>query len=152
MNRNFLTSLDRVLADLPRKTEAVDRLNRLEEINGDFSLVALEMSHKMPGRRVKNFRDFYLGFLDPVLAQSRCACFHRALHDRGRPRLGDGYQKHTGLVAASAWRTSSPMQIVFGWLRDTTGSFKIGLAAVGWLPLIAFVLIVFYWPKDKSTD
>jgi len=68
--------------------------------------------------------------------------------DLAREHMG----KITGLVAASAWLTSSPMQIVFGWLRDTTGSFKIGLAAVGWLPLIAFVLIVFYWPKDKSTD
>ena len=60
--------------------------------------------------------------------------------------------KITGLVAASAWLTSSPKQKVFGWLRDTTGSFKIGLAAVGWLPLIAFALIVFCWPKDKPAD
>ena len=34
------------------------------------------------------------------------------------------------------------MQKVFGWLRDTTGSFKIGLAVVGWLPLVALALIV----------
>mgnify|MGYP002849896979 CR=1 FL=1 len=57
-----------------------------------------------------------------------------------------------GLVGAVAWLTSSPMQKVFGWLRDTTGSFKIGLAVVGWLPLIALALIVLFWPKDKTTD
>jgi len=68
--------------------------------------------------------------------------------DLAREHMG----KITGLVAASAWLTSSPMQKVFGWLRDTTGSFKIGLAAVGWLPLIALALIILLWPKDRTGD
>jgi MFS family permease len=68
--------------------------------------------------------------------------------DLAREHMG----KITGLVGASAWLTSAPMQKVFGWLRDTTGSFKIGLAVVGWLPLIAFALIIFCWPKDKTAD
>ena len=68
--------------------------------------------------------------------------------DLAREHMG----KITGFVGASAWLTSSPMQKVFGWLRDTTGSFKIGLAVVGWLPLVALALIVFFWPKDKIAD
>jgi len=68
--------------------------------------------------------------------------------DLAREHMG----KITGLVAASAWLTSSPMQKVFGWLRDTTGSFKIGLAVVGWLPLIALALIILLWPKDRTGD
>ena len=67
--------------------------------------------------------------------------------DLAREHMG----KITGLVGAAAWLTSSPLQKVFGWLRDTTGSFKIGLAVVGWLPLIALALIVVFWPKDKTT-
>lgn len=68
--------------------------------------------------------------------------------DLAREHMG----KITGLIGAVAWLTSSPMQKVFGWLRDTTGSFKIGLAAVGWLPLIALGLIVLFWPKDKTVE
>ena len=68
--------------------------------------------------------------------------------DLAREHMG----KITGLVGAAAWLTSSPMQKVFGWLRDTTGSFKIGLAVVGWLPLIALALIVVFWPKDKTAE
>ena len=68
--------------------------------------------------------------------------------DLAREHMG----KITGLVGASAWLTSSPMQKVFGWLSDTTGSFQIGLAVVGWLPLIAFALIVYCWPKEKVAD
>ena len=65
--------------------------------------------------------------------------------DISREHMG----KITGLVGAAAWLTSSPMQKVFGWLRDTTGNFQIGLAVVGWLPLIALALLAFYWPKDR---
>ena len=68
--------------------------------------------------------------------------------DLSRGHMG----KITGLVGASAWLTSAPMQKVFGWLRDVTGSFKIGLAVVGWLPLVALVFIILFWPKDKPTD
>ncbi|MFP6887248.1 MAG: MFS transporter, partial [Opitutales bacterium] len=68
--------------------------------------------------------------------------------DLSRGHMG----KITGLVGASAWLTSAPMQKVFGWLRDVTGSFKIGLSVVGWLPLVALVFIVLLWPKDKATD
>jgi sugar phosphate permease len=68
--------------------------------------------------------------------------------DLAREHMG----KITGLVGASAWLTSAPMQKVFGWLRDSTGNFQIGLAVVGWLPLVALGLIVFLWPKDKVAD
>ena len=68
--------------------------------------------------------------------------------DLAREHMG----KITGLVGASAWLTSAPMQKVFGWLRDTTGSFQIGLAVVGWLPLVALALIILLWPKDKVAD
>ena len=68
--------------------------------------------------------------------------------DLSRGHMG----KITGLVGASAWLTSAPMQKVFGWLRDFTGSFKIGLAVVGWLPLVAFALIVLFWPEKDESD
>ena len=66
--------------------------------------------------------------------------------DLSRGHMG----KITGLVGAAAWLTSAPMQKVFGWLRDFTGSFKIGLAVVGWLPLVAFVLLLIFWPRQEE--
>jgi len=53
--------------------------------------------------------------------------------------------KVTGLLGFVAWVTSSPFQKLFGRLVDRTGSFDLGLALVGWLPLIAFVFLLLFW-------
>jgi ACS family hexuronate transporter-like MFS transporter len=58
----------------------------------------------------------------------------------------------TGLAGVAAWAFSSPAQKFFGRLIDQTGSFDLGFALVGWLPLLAFVPLWLLWDKPKRND
>jgi len=60
--------------------------------------------------------------------------------------------KVTGLAGVAAWAFSSPAQRFFGRLIDQTGSFDLGFALVGWLPLLAFVPLWLLWGKPKEND
>jgi ACS family hexuronate transporter-like MFS transporter len=59
--------------------------------------------------------------------------------------------KVTGLAGVVAWAIGSPTHHFFGKLIDQTGSFNLGLAISGLLPLVAFVFLwVFWnWPKPR---
>lgn len=57
--------------------------------------------------------------------------------------------KVTGFLGTAAWVTAAPMQRFFGRLVDQTGSFDLGLALVGWLPLIAFVFLWLFWNRSE---
>lgn len=54
--------------------------------------------------------------------------------------------KVTGLIGVFAWAIS-PVHKEFGRLIDQTGSFDLGLALVGWAPLLAFVVLWFFWER-----
>ena len=58
--------------------------------------------------------------------------------------------KVTGLLSAVAWVTSSPFQRLFGRLVDRTGSFDLGIALAGWLPLAAFVFLWAFWDRPRG--
>ncbi len=58
--------------------------------------------------------------------------------------------KVTGLLGTAAWVTSAPLQKLFGRLVDQTGSFDLGIALVGWLPLIAFVFLWLFWNEPRG--
>jgi ACS family hexuronate transporter-like MFS transporter len=53
--------------------------------------------------------------------------------------------KVTGLAGVAAWAFSSPGQTLFGRLIDRTGSFDLGFAIVGCLPLAAFLALWLFW-------
>ena len=53
--------------------------------------------------------------------------------------------KVTGLTGVFAWLFSSPAQKYFGRLIDQTGSFDLGLIIIGWLPLLAFLVLRLFW-------
>jgi predicted MFS family arabinose efflux permease len=55
--------------------------------------------------------------------------------------------KVTGITGVAAWILSSPAQTLFGQLIDQTGSFDLGLALAGWLPLLAFVALRLFWKE-----
>lgn len=60
--------------------------------------------------------------------------------------------KVTGSLAAIGWFLTSPIQPMFGRLKDETGSFDLGFALTGLPPLIAFVTLWLLWPKvEKQT-
>ena len=62
--------------------------------------------------------------------------------------------KVTGLAGVVAWAIGSPSHKYFGRLIDRTGSFDLGLAIAGGMPLVAFVFLWLFWnlkkPKDPS--
>ena len=55
-----------------------------------------------------------------------------------------------GIAGIAAWGFSPPAQKFFGRIVDKTGSFDAGLAIVGCLPLIAFLVLLLFWNDRKS--
>jgi ACS family hexuronate transporter-like MFS transporter len=53
--------------------------------------------------------------------------------------------KVTGITGVAAWILSSPAQTYFGRLVDRTGSFDLGLAVTGCLPLLAACALWWFW-------
>jgi ACS family hexuronate transporter-like MFS transporter len=59
--------------------------------------------------------------------------------------------KITGLAGVTAWIIPSFLQKGFGWLADRTGSFDLGFALAGLLPLIAVIPIWLSWKNTNSS-
>jgi ACS family hexuronate transporter-like MFS transporter len=59
--------------------------------------------------------------------------------------------KITGLAGVAAWIIPSFLQKGFGWLADRTGSFDLGFALAGLLPLIAVIPIWLSWKNTNSS-
>jgi len=59
--------------------------------------------------------------------------------------------KVTGITGVAAWILSSPAQKFFGRLVDRTGSFDMGFAIAGCLPLLAFLALMLWWNDGRST-
>jgi MFS transporter, ACS family, hexuronate transporter len=57
--------------------------------------------------------------------------------------------KVTGITGAIGWGLSSPTQSLFGYLKDKTGSYDMGIMLIGILPLTALLFILLLWPKDS---
>lgn len=58
--------------------------------------------------------------------------------------------KVTGIGGVAAWALS-PAQKYYGRLIDQTGSFDLGFAIAGCMPLLAFLALFFFW-KEKRND
>ena len=59
--------------------------------------------------------------------------------------------KVTGLLGTIAWVTSSPLHPIFGWWADETKSYDLGMALTCGLPIIAFVVLILFWPANQSS-
>ena len=59
--------------------------------------------------------------------------------------------KITGVAGVSAWLVSAQIQKLFGMLADRTGSFDLGLALAGILPLLAVVPLWLFWKNSKTS-
>jgi MFS transporter, ACS family, hexuronate transporter len=59
--------------------------------------------------------------------------------------------KITGVAGVAAWIIPSFLQKSFGWLADRTGSFDLGFALAGLLPLIAVIPIWLFWKNTNSS-
>jgi MFS transporter, ACS family, hexuronate transporter len=58
--------------------------------------------------------------------------------------------KITGVAGVAAWLIPAQIQKLFGVLADRTGSFDLGLALAGFLPLLAVVPLWLFWHNSKS--
>ena len=58
--------------------------------------------------------------------------------------------KVTGLLGTIAWVTSSPLHPVFGRVVDQTKSYDLGMALVCGLPVLAFLVLLLFWPAKTS--
>lgn len=57
--------------------------------------------------------------------------------------------KVTGIGGVAAWALS-PAQKYYGRLIDQTGSFDLGFAIAGCMPLLAFLVLLFFWKEKKN--
>jgi nitrate/nitrite transporter NarK len=58
--------------------------------------------------------------------------------------------KVTGVAGVAAWALGPPLQKLYGRLIDQTGSFDLGFAIAGCLPLVAFVVLWLFWKEEKT--
>jgi len=58
--------------------------------------------------------------------------------------------KVTSVSATGGWLASSFAQPWFGWLKDQTGNYDIGLFLISVLPIFPLVALYFFWPEDSS--
>ena len=70
-------------------------------------------------------------------------CYYSFSQDLGRQHVG----KISGLLAALGWLVSAPMHKWFGREIDATKSYDVGLALVGWAPLIGFAALLLLWRR-----
>ncbi|HAM70188.1 MAG TPA: hypothetical protein DCM86_00905 [Verrucomicrobiales bacterium] len=56
--------------------------------------------------------------------------------------------KVTGVASLAAWGLGPPLQRGFGILVDRTGSFDLGFAIAGWLPVGAMLALWLLWTPD----
>ncbi|HUR60453.1 MAG TPA: MFS transporter [Opitutaceae bacterium] len=60
--------------------------------------------------------------------------------------------KITGVAGVAAWLVPAQIQKLFGVLADRTGSFDLGLALAGFLPLLAVIPLWLFWEKTKPLN
>lgn len=59
----------------------------------------------------------------------------------------------TGMLSFVGWIASAPTQKLFGWVVDTTGSYDLNIAILGWAPLLGLIAFLMLWPRtDAATD
>jgi ACS family hexuronate transporter-like MFS transporter len=58
--------------------------------------------------------------------------------------------KITGVAGVAAWLVPAQIQRLFGMLADRTGSFDLGLALAGLLPVIAVVPLWLFWKESEK--
>jgi len=74
-------------------------------------------------------------------------CYHALTQEISPIHQG----KITGLAGVVAWAIGSPTHHFFGRLIDRTGSFDLGFAIAGSLPLVAFVFIWAFWNSPRPS-
>lgn len=59
--------------------------------------------------------------------------------------------KTIGCLGASAWLVLAVLHPLFGRWVDRTGSYELGIALVGLLPMVSFVVLLLAWPVPQES-
>jgi sugar phosphate permease len=73
-------------------------------------------------------------------------CYYSLAQEVSPRHLG----RSTGLLAATGWLLSAPLQKAFGRLVDQTGSFDTGIALAGCVPAAAVLVLLAVWPRERG--
>jgi ACS family hexuronate transporter-like MFS transporter len=60
--------------------------------------------------------------------------------------------KVTSVSATGGWLASSYAQPWFGWLKDQTGNYDMGLFLISILPIFPLIALYLFWPDDTKTQ
>jgi len=71
-------------------------------------------------------------------------CYYAFTQELSVSHLG----RVTGLLACIGWLASSPVQKLFGFVADRTGSYDLNLAVLGWAPLAGMAVFMALWPRE----
>ncbi len=74
-------------------------------------------------------------------------CYYSFTQELSTNNMG----KLTGVLSFLGWM-SSPVHKYFGRLIDETGSFDLGIALVGWAPIVGLVVFLVLWPMNSSAE
>jgi MFS transporter, ACS family, hexuronate transporter len=75
-------------------------------------------------------------------------CYYSFTQEMSPQHVG----KATGVLSTIAWFASAPLQKFFGRLVDQTGSFDLGLALIGWTPLVALAAMLLLWRGGRQGE
>jgi ACS family hexuronate transporter-like MFS transporter len=71
-------------------------------------------------------------------------CYYSFTQDLGKQHVG----KISGLLASLGWLISAPTHKWFGREIDATHSYDLGIAFLGWAPLVGFVAMLLLWRRS----
>ena len=74
-------------------------------------------------------------------------CYYSFSQDLGRQHVG----KISGLLASLGWLISAPTHKWFGREIDATHSYDLGIALLGWAPLIGFAALLLLWRRRRES-
>lgn len=57
----------------------------------------------------------------------------------------------TGILSCIGWAASAPVQKLFGFVADRTGSYDLNLAVLGWTPLAGLLVFLVLWPRGAES-
>ena len=73
-------------------------------------------------------------------------CYYSFTQELSRQHMG----KLTGMLSFVGWMAASPVQPLFGQAVDQTGSFDLGMALVGWSPMLGLLLFLALWRQPAN--
>lgn len=73
-------------------------------------------------------------------------CYYSFTQELSTTHMG----RITGILSFIGWLASAPVQTLFGYVVDKTGSYDLNLAVLGWAPFFGLVAFWLLWPRQSE--